>query len=188
MKSRTNDNKTLKAEASKELIASLLEINFEGLRPLYKTMLIEVLINDKTFSELNETVKLTTSRQKVVFQDAVKLLKKELNCMNNALVSFQTMEKELSQAQRLIEYLEGKASKENNIAPELKKKLAIPIGKSGLSSRVQQVCSLGNVHSVYDLVSLSRREFLSLRNCGKISVDEVEAYLYKNELSWKMDV
>lgn len=188
MKVKINDNKTLKDDASKELIASLLEINFEGLRPLYKTMLIEVLINGKTFSELKETVKLTTSRQRVVFLDAVKLLKKELNRMNNILASFKTMEKELSQAQSVIEYLEGKTSKENNLTPELKNKLAIPIGKSGLSSIVQQACSLGNIHSVSDLVSFSKREFLNLRNCGKKCVDEVETYLDKNGLSWKMDL
>lgn len=183
---KVNDNKTVRDESTKDLLNILLQMDINTLTPLYKTMLGEVLINGKTFGELKEIVKLPTSRQKVVFKNAVNTLINALKGVNDKLAAYDLLQAELILAKRSIKNLEDKISKENAIPPKLKKKLAVPIGKSGLSSRAQQVCSLGNVHSVYDLVSLSRREFLSLRNCGKISADEVETYLYKNGLSWKM--
>lgn len=186
MKSKIDDNKTVREEAQKELLTALLKLDFKDFSPVYKTMLVEVLINGKTFTELKETVKLTTSRQKAVFQDAVNILKRNLQNVSNTLTSYQAMEKELSRSKAVIEFLEDKTNKENGIPPKLKKKLDIPIGKAGFSARVQQICSSGGIHSVSDLVGFSRREFLQLRNCGKISADEVEIYLEKNGLFWKM--
>lgn len=186
MKPKIDDNKKVREEAEKELLTALLKVDFKDFSPLYKTMLVEVLINGKTFMDLKGAIKLTTSRQKVVFQDAVKILKRNLQGVNDTLASYHAIEKELSQSKAVIEFLESKINKENNIPPKLKKKLDLPIGKTGFSSRVQQICSSGGIHSISDLVGFSRREFLQLRNCGKISADEVEKYLDENNLSWKM--
>lgn len=186
MKPKIDDNKKVREEAQQELLTALLKVDFNDFSPIYKTMLVEVLINGKTFTELKDTVKLTTSRQKIVFKDAVSILKSNLQEVNKALAAYQAMENELSQSKAVIEFLENKINKENSVPPSLKKKLAISIGKTGFSARVQQICSSAGIHSVSDLVGFSRREFLQLRNCGKLSADEAEAYLDKNGLTWKM--
>ncbi len=192
MKSQTNDNATLKSEAIQEILTALVEVNFKGLSPhsglvpLHRAMLKEVLVNNKTFGELKGILKLTTFRQREIFKDAVKSLKVRLEGLNNVYKDYQAIEKELDEARSVIKYLESKIEKENSISPEIKKKLAVPIGKVGFSSRVQGICSYAGLHTVSDLVHLSKREFNNIRNCGKTSVDEVEAYLNKNGLSWKM--
>lgn len=192
MKSKINDNGTLKSEAIQEILTALVEVEFKGLSPhnglvpLHRAMLKEVLVNNKTFGELKGILKLTTFRQRELFKDAVRSLKIRLDSLNNIYTDYQAIEKELEEAKSVIKHLEAKIEKDSSISPEIKKKLAVSIGKAGFSSRVQGICSYAGLHTLSDLVHLSKREFSNIRNCGKTSVDEVEAYLNKNGLSWKM--
>ncbi len=185
---KTNDNKTVRGEATKNVLTALLKVNIGTISPLYKTMLAEVLINGKTFTELTEIVQLTTGRQKVVFQNAVNSLINSLGKVNEKLSSYDDLKEELLITQKHFKILESKINKEISISPKLKKILSIPIDKAGFSKRVQQICSLAEIHFISDLVSVSKREFLGARNCGKKSMDEVEAYLNRNGLSWKMPI
>lgn len=186
MKQKLTASEAIRESAIINLLEALLKVEFNQITPLYRTMLVEVLINGKTFTELKETVNLTTNRQKVVFQDAVKILKKKLESLDEHFASYKAIEEDLHHAQRAARGLESELTKIKSISPVLKKKLAIPIAKTDFSSRVQQICSSADIHTIADLVCFSRREFLNLRNCGKLSADEVEAYLEKNGLSWKM--
>ena len=183
---KTNDNKTVRGEATRIVLTALLKVNLGTISTLHKTMLIEVLINCKTFEELKELVKLTTGRQKTVFQNAVNSLLNSLQKLNEKLSSYDELKEELLITQKQI--LESKINKEISISPKLKKVLSIPINRAGFSTRVQQICSMAEIHFISDLVCVSRREFLGFRNCGKKSADEVEAYFNRNGLSWKMPI
>jgi hypothetical protein len=185
---KMNDNKTAREEATKNLLAALLKINIETIRPLHKTMLVEVLLNGRTFSELTEIVNLTTARQRTVFQNAVNRLINALRGMNEKLNSCDELKEELLLTQKRLQILESKINKELSISPELKKAWSVPIGEAGFSNRVRQICSMADIHFISDLVSLSKREFLQLRNCGKKCMNEVDAYLDMNGLSWKMPI
>lgn len=184
---KTDNNKTAK-EAVKNVLEVLLEINFGTISSLHKTMLVEVLINNKTFAELTETVKLTTGRQKVVFQNAVNSLINSLKKVNEKLNSYDQLKEELLITQEHFKILERKINREESISPKLKKILSIPIGRAGFSMRVQHICSFSGIHFISDLVSISKREFLKLRNCGKRSTDEVDEFFKRNELSWNMPI
>ena len=181
---KANDNKTVRGEATRIVLTALLKVNLGTISTLHKTMLTEVLINGKTFTELTEIVKLTTGRQKTVFQNAVNSLLNSLQKLNEKLSSYDELKEELLITQKQI--LESKINKEISISPKLKKVLSIPINRAGFSTRVQQICSMAEIHFISDLVHVSRREFLGFRNCGKKSADEVEAYFNRNGLSWNM--
>ena len=181
---KANDNKTVRGEATRIVLTALLKVNLGTISTLHKTMLTEVLINGKTFTELTEIVKLTTGRQKTVFQNAVNSLLNSLQKLNEKLSSYDELKEELLITQKQI--LESKINKEISISPKLKKVLSIPINRAGFSTRVQQICSMTEIHFISDLVHVSRREFLGFRNCGKKSADEVEAYFNRNGLSWNM--
>lgn len=185
---KTNDNKTVRGEAIKSVLTALLKINPGAISSLHITMLTEVLINCKTFTELSEIVQLTTYRQKMVFQNAVNSLINSLINVNEKLSSYDALKEELLVTQKHFKILESKMNKERSISPKLKKILAIPITKAGFSGRVQNLCSVGEIHLISDLVSVSKHDFFRIRNCGKKSMDEVEAYLYRNGLSWKMPI
>ena len=183
---KANDNKTVRGEATRIVLTALLKVNLGTISTLHKTMLTEVLINGKTFTELTEIVKLTTGRQKTVFQNAVNSLLNSLQKLNEKLSSYDELKEELLITQEHLKILEGRMNKEINIPPKLKKVLSIPINRAGFSTRVQQICSMTEIHFISDLVCVSRREFLGFRNCGKKSADEVEAYFNRNGLSWNM--
>jgi hypothetical protein len=185
---KMNDNKTAREEATKNLLAALLKINIETIRPLHKTMLVEVLLNGKTFSELTEIVYLTTARQRTVFQNAVNRLINALRGMNAKLNSCDELKEELLLTQKRLEILESKVNKELSISPELKKAWSVPIGEAGFSNRVRQICYMADIHFISDLVGISKHEFRGLRNCGKKCIDEVDAYLDRNGLSWKTPI
>lgn len=188
MKPKINDNKTIREESTKELLYNLLQIEINTLSQLQKKMLIEVLINGKTFGELKENLGLTSSRQRVVFKNGVNNLSKALLVMNDKLKAYDLLQAELLIAQRLIKNLEGQIEKKASINPKLKKLLSLSIDKTGLSARVLTVCSWAGVNTVSDLVRCSKRKFLGFRNCGKTSMVELEEFLNKNNLSWEMDV
>ena len=162
---KTNDNKTVRGEATRIVLTALLKVNLGTISTLHKTMLTEVLINGKTFTELTEIVKLTTGRQKIVFQNAVNSLINSLGKVTEKLSSYDELKEELLITQKQI--LESKINKEISISPKLKKVLSIPINRAGFSTRVQQICSMAEIHFISDLVCVSRREFLGFRNCGK---------------------
>lgn len=115
-------------------------------------------MNGKTFGELKEIVKLTTGRQKVVFQNAVNSLIKALQGINQKLNSYDELKEELLITQKHFKILEGKINKEVSIPPKLKQILSIPIGKTGFSSRVQQICSSAKI------VLLQMKEGCHFRN------------------------
>lgn len=185
---KTNDNKTVRGEAIRNVLTALLKISPGTISTLHRTMLTEVLINGKTFTELSEIVQLTTYRQKTVFQNAVNSLINSLLNMNEKLSSYDQLKQELFISKENFKILRSEIVKGTTISPELKNVLSIPISKVGFSKRVQQICSYAEIKFVSDLVSISKRKFSGFRNCGKKSVEEVEAYFNHNGLSWKMPI
>ena len=97
---KPNDNKTVRGEATKNVLTALLKVDIAMISPLYKTMLMEVLINGKTFTELTEIVKLTTGRQKVVFQNAVNSLINSLRKVNGKIKLCDELKEELLTMQK----------------------------------------------------------------------------------------
>ncbi|HTA84523.1 MAG TPA: DNA-directed RNA polymerase subunit alpha C-terminal domain-containing protein [Bacteroidia bacterium] len=175
--------KTLKEQRIEELLQSLLL--FGGLSKLEQTILTEVLINDKQFKDLTQSLRLTTYRQKQIFNTTTSRLMKALAVANENEDAYSAMKVELAATKKKLEALEKNNEERDKISPETKELLAIPIDKTYLSSRVKNVCYKADINKVSDLIKYSKRAFGGLRDSGKKSIDEVGAFLEAHGLSWK---
>lgn len=192
MKVARSDNKTLREQSSKLLISQLLESQNEILMDREKTLLFEVLCNQKSFAELTDVMLLSTHRQKVIFNKAVEKLSAYITDFNKKLSSLNKLEDELKDLKTWKTLLESslKAQKETEeeIDPALKKLLLKNIADLKISERVKSVCRYGNLITVSDLVSSHRHDLLQLRNCGGKTIGEIENFLEVNGLWWGMNV
>jgi len=175
--------KTIREQRIEELLQSLLL--FGGLSKLEQTILTEVLINDKQFKDLTKTLRLTTYRQKQIFNTATSTLMKALAVANEEVNAYSAMKVELAATKKKLEALERSIEEKKKLSPEMKELLAIPIDKTSLSSRVKNVCYKADINKVSDLIKYSKRAFGGLRDSGKKSIDEVGAFLEAHGLSWK---
>lgn len=188
MKAKVNDNKTIREESIKKLIASIVQIETNTLSNLEKTVLIETLVNGKSFLELKDTVNLTTHRQKAILEYGVTKLNNQLQKINEKLKIFEESQKELAELRYWKKLLEANIKKENEIDPELKVLLSLTVQQIKLSTRVKQICNAAGIKTVRDLVRTSPIQLLKLRNCGKNSIAEIEGYFEESGLWWNMDV
>lgn len=188
MKSKINDNKTVREESVKKLIHSALKIDVKSISELEKTILIEVLDNGKSFAELQNTNNLTSSRQRTILENTVNKLGKHLETINDKQRQYEESQKELIELRHWKILLEASVEKEKAIDPKLKKTLSLIVQDVGFSNRVLQIFFNNNIFAVSDIVKYSKRNMSRLRNCGKKSIKEIEDFLKKNELSWGMKV
>lgn len=190
MKATRSDNKTLREQSTKTIISQVLESQHKILMDVEKTILVEVLCNQKSFSELTDFIQLTPHRQKIIFNKAVEKLTAHVKDSNKKLIAFDKLENELNDLKNWKILLESnlKIQKENKIDLALKKLLSKNIADLKISERVKSVCRYGNLTKVADLVSSHRHDVLQLRNCGKTTILEIEDFLQNNGIWWGMDV
>jgi DNA-directed RNA polymerase alpha subunit len=182
MNPKVNDNKTTREECIKILLHSVLKIEVKTIMEIEKTILIEVLDNNKSFAELQSKCSLTRTRQRIILENATNKFAKYLESINEKQQFYEESEKELIELRHWKKILEANIEKEKAIDPKLKKLLALTIKEIGFSSRVQQVCYNENIYTISDLVKYSKRNLSRIRNCGRKSVKEIEDFLAKNGL------
>lgn len=153
-----------------------------------RIILREVLVNQKNFSELTETLKLTSFRQKQIFTAGASRLQKALKNLNESLNAYYRVSEDLNKAKQVLEVIEKQKKPEINLSPEQKKVLSTPLFETGLSVRLLTICEHAGINTVSDLVKLSKLEFLRLRNCGRKTLKEAEEFVDRNHLSWRMQV
>lgn len=187
MKLKINDNKTIRDESINLLLNTVLNLEINALSERDKMILIEVIINGKSFGELKETLQLTTSRQRTILKNAVSRFNAFLLTINDKLRLHDALLSDYYKAQKAKEGIERKLVKQKAVNPKLKKILDLPIQKTGLSTRVQNLCLFEKIYHVSDLIKLSAHDMLKLRNAGKKSISEIESFLEKNKLWWEME-
>jgi hypothetical protein len=177
-------------QATKELMKLLLQAKIPSLLPLQQTVLMEVLGNGKSFTEIEGIVKLSASQQKVIFENGISILLFHLKKMNEKLAVYNEMEKELNELKHWKRLLETNLEKlkVKEIDPELKHKIGISIQSINFSGRLSKILYNAKIKTVADLVKVSKHDLLKERNCGKGSIDEIESYFKKNKLWWDMEV
>lgn len=74
-----------------------------------------------------------------------------------------------------------------NLTPEEKELLLTPISSDELSVRCQNGLKAAEINNLYDLLRRSHTDMLKLRNFGKKSLAELEAWLASQGLSLKTD-
>ncbi|MFL5763585.1 MAG: DNA-directed RNA polymerase subunit alpha C-terminal domain-containing protein [Bacteroidia bacterium] len=187
-KNKIDDNKTLRAETTKDLIAVLISVGKGTLTNREYEIMEGVLVNQKTFGDLAEELLLTRSRVKTIFENAVKRLNHLYTGIHRRVTAFDKMEKELAELKNKLTQIEGQIAKQNAIPAELKKLLSTPIDDLGFSKRLFGVCVASDIRTVRDLVKHSRRDFIQKRNFGGKTMRELEDFFESNELSFGMDV
>lgn len=185
---KINDNKTIREESINLLLNTLLNLEISSISNRERTILIEVLLNGKSFSELKDTLLLTTSRQRTIVKNAVTRFNNSLFTINDKLKLHDSLLLDYYKAQKEKEEMESKLTKKKPVDPKLKKILDLPIEETGLSKRVQNVCLYGEIFHVSDLVNSSVHEILRLRNSGKKGITEIENFFEKNKLWWRMEL
>jgi hypothetical protein len=188
MKTKINDNKTVREESIKKLINSVLKIEVKSLMEIEKNILIEVLDNNKSFTELQLLNNLTNARQKIILENAVVRFSKYIERINDRQRLYEESQQELIELRHWKKLLEASLEKEKAIDPKLKKLLLLTIQQAGFSTRLQQICYNQNILIIADLVKYSKHKLSGLRNCGQKSITEVEGFFEKNGLVWSMKI
>lgn len=175
-------------ESKEEIFRLLLNVNFPRIPKLYKKVLIEVLVNGKKIEDLREVFKLPKTRLKAIYSDGINLLKLSIIELNFRLESVDKLEHELKVTKADLQELEKSTKIEKDIPEALLEILSKKIVDTELSSRVKNICDRSGIYTFREVVRYSKNDFLKLRDCGNLSIMELEAYLKKLELSWSMDV
>lgn len=180
-------NKEIEAAAI-EIVKRVLKADISRLMPVQQNILTEVLCNGKSFTELKDIVNLTTSRQKIIFDNAVSIVIDHIDRMNEGQKTQREMEIELAELRHWKKLLEANLEKkaEKEIAPELKDKLSQPVEVAEFSARCKNVLIAYEIYTIGDLIKCPRQELLKFRNFGKNSLMEIEAYFVKHGLWWHM--
>lgn len=193
-----NDNKTAKETARKQLTIKLVEAGSKLLTKLEQEVLTQVLINEKSFAEIGDYRQLTASRVRQIFEKGIRRLSGFINNIDERVTKYtEVIEKFEAMELKLGEYLqkEQAETKEKDLfasfPPETQTLLKTKIVDTELSARVKNTCEKGNVwgdsvKTVYDLIRVGKKDFLKFRNCGKKSIDEIEDFFRKHNLSWEM--
>ena len=175
-------------ESKEEIFRLLLNVNLPRIPKLYKKVLIEVLVNGKKIEDLREPFKLTKTRLKAIYSDGINSLKLSIIELNFRLEAVDKLEHELKVTKADLQELEKSAKIEKDIPEALLEILSIKIVDAELSARVKNICDHIGIYTFREVVRYSKNDFLKLRNCGNLSVMELDASLKKMGLSWSMDV
>lgn len=194
-----NDNKTAKEIARKELSSKLVEVGSKLLTKLEQEVLIQVLINEKTFAEIADYRQLTSGRIKQIFQKGIRRLNHFLNSFDEKLTKYNEVIDKYSELVMRVEEYEKEAKERNkkknileSFSLEIQNLLKTKIADTELLARVKNTCEKGDVfgrntvETIADLVKLNPKELLKFRNCGKKSITEIEEFFSKNHLHWGM--
>ena len=185
-----DNEEALREQSIKKLFKALLPFGNTTLPAIEQRLLKEVLINKKTFEELQKPLGIPIVTQEKLFNHALKHLNRILCDVSEKLHTnaYTILEKELAETKKKLESLERSAEQHDKLSPELKELLATPISQCDLPPRVQNICLFAEIKTVHDLVRYSRYDFKSFRNSGKRTCNDVEEFLEENGLSWEMQI
>ncbi len=153
---------------------------------LERQVLKDVLVDNKSYQEVARLRGQNAQRQEFIFTRAFEKLVHAIDETHSSILAHRKLEEELEKVNSELEMLKEKISRQNKLTPKQKQLLDTSIDRLDLSARTQNVCSRNEIMVLSDLVKLTRREFMALRNCGEASVAEVEKIFRKHGLSWGM--
>ena len=182
-------------EGIEKLLAALLQLADSTLSTHERKVLRGVLIEKKTFLELHKLGGLPQSWQKYRFTIGIRRLEKILDAYAERLricketdIELLLTRKMLAETENKLEALQDSVNRQKGLSPGMKALLDTQIDETELSARVRHICESEEIHKISDLVQFSRLGFNKLRNSGKLSCDEAEAYLKRNGLSWNIKI
>ena len=177
---------TLKEQGTMGLLKSTLQLGTPFLTRLEQIILKEILIENKTFNDLKASLKLMPMRQQQILNTGIRRMHKIMAEMNEKVVAYDVVKKELVETKNRLAEFETAIKKQNELSPKLKESQNQLIENIGFSARVRNICHKKDIKTLFDLVGYTKKDFSSIRDCGKKCSDEVEVFLLSKGLSWGM--
>jgi hypothetical protein len=177
-----------KEQVIKDILEKVLRIEVHPFHRRGNEVLREMLINGKGVKETSKILNLPLTRVKQLFPQAIKILDARLDGLNKDLSGVKEMESEIKTLTEKLKRFEEKKERLDALPEKTRKYLSIKIEDIDLPMRVVNTCRMEKILTVGDLVKLSKREFLSMRNIGRQCAGEVEEFLFSKDLRWEMKI
>ena len=126
---------------------------------------------------------LTRDRAVQIFEKALE----KLEAMPDELERKNMIIEELKEEIHNLKEMKEEKQRLENPTPEEKELLLTPISSDELSVRCQNGLKAAEINNLYDLLRRSHADMLKLRNFGKKSLAELEAWLTSKGLALKQD-
>ncbi len=188
-------NRLGKDSATKFIFAKLISEDLGFLTERSSDVFRELMINDKTVTEVSQMFSLTPNRIMQIFEQAVKLIGIRLNSINKRMEEALQIDSELSVLRKKLEYYEAKEklieAKEKQLSAlpyEVQELLSKELNEFYFSARVLNIFRADNIYTIADLVKTRKQDFLKIRNSGKLSAKEVDEFLTSKGLTWNMKI
>ncbi len=175
-----------KEKIKSELLSALLDSAL--LHKKDREVLTAFLVQDKTTKEVAEITKLTTFRVKQILVDAVHRVKLKLITLDKQFSMRGSMQEKIDSLMERVRRYEEREREINALPENRRKLLSVKLADIDFSIRLLNACQLSKINTVGDIVKLTKREFMSLRNVGRKSVDELDEFIHTKDLHWGMKI
>lgn len=165
-----------------ELLCALIPHLDTTLSPRQVEVIMEMLQGGK-WPDVSAKLGLTRDRATQIFDKALKKLAEEPGWMQAKDEFIEELQKKILE----LENIQEEKQRLENLTPEEKVLLHTPISSNTLSVRCQNGLKSAEITNLYDLLRRTPADLLALRNFGKKSLAELEAWLASQGLSLKTD-
>ncbi len=177
-----------KQKAVNEILERVFRIELHPFLRRGNEVLREMLINGKGVKETSKSLNLPLTRVKQLFPQATNVICGRLATLNDELRTASELEKENKLLREKLRQFEEKKEQLDSLPEKTRKMLAIKLEDIDFPVRAVNSCRMDGIHTLGDLVKLSKREFLSMRNIGKKCLGDVEQVLSSRDLRWEMKI
>jgi DNA-directed RNA polymerase subunit alpha len=141
------------------------------------------MVQGGKWPEVSAKLGLTRDRAVQIFEKALE----KLEAMPDELERKDMIIEELKEEINDLKEMKEEKQRLENLTPEEKELLLTPISSDELSVRCQNGLKAAEINNLYDLLRRSHADMLKLRNFGKKSLAELEAWLTSKGLAMKQD-
>lgn len=175
-----------------DLAIKALELGQVHLTKLENEVLIAVFYDNLTFAQIGVKRQLTRGRIKQIYTNALRRILKGLDETDQLIKQIhKLLERNAALEKMLVTYIESEidSAKEHllkNMPEATQVILRERIENTELSNRAKNSLSFGGIETVLQLVDLDLKGLLSIRNMGKRTAEEIQSFMQKNNLYWRM--
>lgn len=177
-----------KEKFMKDIFFKLLSADVTQLGERDRGVLSGIFVEDKTLAELAEKYHLTKGTIRHIFHRAIRRIRARISYLHERLNGVLEMQEELKIVKNKLMHYEEKENQLSSLSAEARVILFKNIEDFDFSVRLINICKYNNIHTLADLVKLSRWEFGRLRNAGERCITEVNEFLLSKGLMWKMKI
>lgn len=181
-------NRVGKEKAIKDILSKLTSEQIGFLTERRSLVFREILISGKSLPDIAEKLGLTSTRVKMIFEQAVESLISRLDAINEFFEKDRQRHLELTELRKKLNYYEEQEKKAGLLSFDQKELLTKSINEFDFSMRILNTFRAADINTVSDLVRHTKQDLCRYRNCGKKSTTEVEKFLTSKGLSLGMDI